>query len=55
MQPGDQVKVGTRGKFTFTVVSIDEATGLAMIEVDADSPSKYPWPARVSDLIPVQD
>ncbi|MCB8913599.1 hypothetical protein KUG88_26130 [Rhodococcus rhodochrous] len=55
MKPGDQVKVSTRGKFVFTVKDVDEDTGMAMIEVDADSPLTYPWPARVSDLVPAED
>ena len=55
MKPGDQVKVSARGTFVFTLKDIDEATGMAMIEVNADSPLTYPWPARVSDLVPVED
>jgi len=55
IKPGDQVKVSARGKFVFTVKDVDEDTGMAMIEVNADSPLTYPWPARVSDLVPVED
>ena len=55
MKRGDQVKVSARGKFAFTVEDVDEDTGMAMIEVNADSPLTYPWPARVSDLVPVED
>ncbi|NCL74694.1 hypothetical protein AIIKEEIJ_06107 [Rhodococcus sp. YH1] len=55
MKPGDQVKVSTRGTFVFTVKDIDEDTGLAMIEVDADSPLTYPWPARLTDLVAVEN
>ncbi|WP_213930110.1 hypothetical protein [Rhodococcus sp. B50] len=55
MKPGDQVKVSARGKFVFTVKDVDEDTGMAMIEVNADGPLTYPWPARVSDLVPVED
>lgn len=55
MEPGDQVKVSTRGTFVFTVNDIDEDTGMAMIEVNADSPLTYPWPARLTDLVPVED
>ena len=54
MKRGDQVKVSARGKFAFTVEDVDEDTGMAMIEVNADSPLTYPWPARVSDLVPVE-
>ncbi|WP_418346050.1 hypothetical protein [Rhodococcus pyridinivorans] len=52
LKPGDQVTVSARGTFVFTVNDIDEDTGTAMIEVNADSPLTYPWPARVSDLYP---
>ncbi|MGV9718833.1 hypothetical protein [Rhodococcus pyridinivorans] len=55
LKPGDQVKVNARGTFVFTVKDVDEDTGMAMIEVNADSPLTYPWPARVSDLVPVED
>ncbi|WP_326603550.1 hypothetical protein [Rhodococcus sp. PD04] len=55
MKPGDQVKVSARGKFVFTVKDIDKGTGMAMIEVNADSPLTYPWPARLTDLVPVED
>jgi len=55
MKPGDQVKVSTRGTFVFTVKDIDEETGMAVIEVDSDSPLTYPWPARITDLVPVED
>lgn len=55
IKPGDRVKVSARGKFVFTVKDVDEDTGMAMIEVNADSPFTYPWPARVSDLVPVED
>ncbi|SEE12090.1 hypothetical protein SAMN04490240_4896 [Rhodococcus pyridinivorans] len=50
------MKVSARGpKFVFTIEDIDEDAGMAMIEVNADSPLTYPWPARVSDLVPVED
>jgi len=55
MKPGDQVKVSARGKFVFTVKEVDEDAGMAMIEVNADSPLTYPWPARLTDLVPVED
>jgi len=55
MKPGDQVKVSARGKFVFTVTDVDEDSGMAMIEVNADSPLTYPWPARITDLAPVKD
>lgn len=55
MKPGAQVKVSARGKFVFTVKDIDEGTGMAMIEVNVDSPLTYPWPARLTDLAPVED
>lgn len=55
MKPGDQVKVSARGTFVFTVNDIDEDTGMAMIGVNADSPLTYPWSARVSDLVAVED
>ncbi|EME51239.1 hypothetical protein G352_25952 [Rhodococcus ruber BKS 20-38] len=55
MKPGDQVKVSARGTFVFTVNDIDEDTGMAVIEVNADSPLTYPWSARVSDLVAVED
>ncbi|RQM31727.1 hypothetical protein TN91_24465 [Rhodococcus ruber] len=55
MKPGDQAKVSARGTFVFTVNDIDEDTGMAMIEVNADSPLTYPWPARITDLVPVED
>ncbi|AHD24268.1 hypothetical protein Y013_25280 (plasmid) [Rhodococcus pyridinivorans SB3094] len=48
IKPGDQVKVSARGKFVVTVKDIDEDSGLAMIEVNADSPLTYPWPYNVS-------
>ena len=51
IKPGDQAKVSTRGTFVFTVNDIDEDTGIARIEVDADSPLTYPWPARLTDLV----
>ncbi|QOH59739.1 hypothetical protein C6Y44_26985 (plasmid) [Rhodococcus rhodochrous] len=54
-KPGDQRKVSARGTFVFTVKDIDEDTGLAMIEVNADSPLTYPRPARLTDLVPVED
>ena len=37
-----RVKVSARGTFMFTVEDIDEDTGMAMIEVNADSPLTYP-------------
>ncbi len=40
MKPGDQVKVSARGRFVFTVKDVDEDTGMAMIEVNADSRSR---------------
>ncbi len=55
IKPGDQVTVSARGKFVFSVDDIDEDTGMAMIEVDADSPLTYPWPARITDLVLVED
>lgn len=55
MKPGDQVTVSARGTFVVTVEDIDEDTGMVMIEVDADSPLTYPWPARITDLVPVED
>ncbi|MFX1760800.1 hypothetical protein [Rhodococcus sp. As11] len=55
MKPGDQVEVGALGTFVFTVKDVDKDAGMAMIEVNADSPLTYPWPARVSDLVPVED
>ena len=55
IKPGDQGKVSARGTFVFTVNDIDEDTGMAMIEVDADSPLTYPWPARLTDFVPVED
>ncbi|KDE09934.1 hypothetical protein Q3O43_28885 (plasmid) [Rhodococcus aetherivorans] len=55
IKPGDQGKVSARGTFVFTVNDIDEDTGMAMIEVDADSPLTYPWPARLTDLVAVED
>ncbi|WAL49943.1 hypothetical protein [Rhodococcus pyridinivorans] len=39
----------------FTVEDIDEDTGMAMIEVDADSPLTHPRPARITDLAPAED
>ncbi|MDV6297263.1 MULTISPECIES: hypothetical protein [Rhodococcus] len=55
MKPGDQVKVSARGKFVFTVKDIDEDSGMALIEVNADTPLTYPWSARITDLVPVED
>lgn len=55
IKPGDQVKVSTRGAFVFTVKDIDKDTGMARIEVNADSPLTYPWLARITDLVPVED
>ncbi|WP_301849358.1 hypothetical protein [Rhodococcus pyridinivorans] len=55
MKRGDHVKVSARGTFVITVNDIDEDTGMAMIEVNADSPLTYPWPARITDLVPVED
>jgi hypothetical protein len=55
IKPGDQVKVSARGAFVFTVEDIDEDTGMAMIEADSDSPLTYPWSARITDLVPVED
>ncbi|MCT7294114.1 MULTISPECIES: hypothetical protein [Rhodococcus] len=55
MKPGDQVKVSARGTCVFTVEDIDEDAGMAVIEVNADSPLTYPWPARITDLVPVED
>ncbi|UPK66536.1 hypothetical protein MYP14_25260 (plasmid) [Rhodococcus pyridinivorans] len=55
VKPGDQMRVSARGTFVFTVEDIDKDTGMAMIEVDADSPLTYPWPARLTDLVPVED
>lgn len=55
LEPVDPVKVSARGTFVFTVNDIDEDTGMAMIEVNADSPLTYPWPARTTDLVPVED
>ncbi|TCN51634.1 hypothetical protein EV641_10922 [Rhodococcus sp. SMB37] len=55
IKPGDRVKVSARGTFMFTVKDIDEDTGMAMIEVNADSPLTYPRPARLTDLVPVED
>ncbi|MEZ5157651.1 MAG: hypothetical protein R2687_02340 [Candidatus Nanopelagicales bacterium] len=49
------MKVSARGKFVFTVKDIDKGTGMAMIEVNADSPLTYPWPARLTDLVRVED
>ncbi|WP_197481927.1 hypothetical protein [Rhodococcus sp. HS-D2] len=49
------MKVSARGTFVVTVKDIDEDIGLAMIEVNADSPLAYPWPARLTDLVPVED
>ncbi|UGQ60497.1 hypothetical protein LSF60_23745 (plasmid) [Rhodococcus pyridinivorans] len=49
------MKVSARGTFVSTVKDIDEDTGMAMIEVNADSPLTYPWPARLTDLVAVDD
>lgn len=55
MTPGDQATVSARGTFVFTVEDVDEDTGMAMIEVNVDRPLTYPWPARITDLVPVED
>ena len=51
MQPGQQVRLGAGGVSVFTVVSVDEDDGTAIIEATADIPGKYPWSARLADLV----
>lgn len=41
MKPGDLVKVHKDGVSVFTVISIDEEDGTALIESAVDAPGKY--------------
>lgn len=51
MQPGQQVRLGAGGVSVFTVVSI-EGDGTAIVEATAHMPGKYPFAARLADLVP---
>ncbi|WP_255029202.1 hypothetical protein [Rhodococcus sp. GA1] len=55
IKPGNQMTASARDTCVFTVEDIDEDAGMAVIEVNADSPLTYPWPARITDLVPVED
>ncbi|BCF86288.1 hypothetical protein RQCS_58330 (plasmid) [Rhodococcus qingshengii] len=52
MQPGDQVRIGTEGVSVFTIVSVDEDAHTAIILSTADAPGKYPFPAKLANLMP---
>ncbi|WP_280357501.1 hypothetical protein [Nocardia otitidiscaviarum] len=49
---GDQVLLVTGGHSVFKVIEIDGDQ--AIVEsVDTDAPGRYPFPARVASLVPV--
>ena len=52
MQPGQQVRLGAGRVSVFNIVSVDEDAGTAIIEATADAPGKYPFSARLADLVP---
>lgn len=49
---GDQVRIGTSGVSVFTVVEIEGDR--AVVESVDDAPGRYPWTARVADLVPTE-
>ncbi|MBA4858060.1 hypothetical protein [Nocardia farcinica] len=49
---GDVVKLGDGGVSRFRVLEIDGPT--ATVETIEDAPGRYPFPARVADLRPVE-
>ena len=52
MQKGDHVRIGADGVSVFTIVSVDEDAHSAIIESTADAPGKYPFPAKLANLVP---
>ncbi|WP_176741970.1 hypothetical protein [Rhodococcus sp. 1139] len=52
MKQGDQVRIGTGGVSVFTIVSVDEDAHSAIIESSVDAPGKYPFPAKLANLVP---
>jgi len=45
----------SRAKSVLTVVEVDEDSGTAFLEAVEDSPEKYPWTARLSELVPADE
>ncbi|WP_170312983.1 hypothetical protein [Prescottella subtropica] len=52
MQPGDHVRIRPGGVSVFTVVSIDDEDGTALVEAVGDAPGAYPWSAKLTDFVP---
>ena len=52
MQQGDQVRIGAGGVSVFTIVSVDGDARTAVLESTADAPGKYPFPAKLANLVP---
>jgi len=52
VQKGDQVRIGTEGVSVFTIVSVDEDAHSAIIESTTNAPGKYPFPAKLANLVP---
>ncbi|CAM4521202.1 hypothetical protein NONI108955_41855 [Nocardia ninae] len=50
---GDRVRIGVSGVSVFTVVEIEGDR--AVVESIEDVPGRYPWSARVADLVPAED
>ncbi|MHD0307400.1 hypothetical protein [Rhodococcus erythropolis] len=46
------MRAGTEGVSAFTIVSVDEDAHSAIIESTADAPGKYPFPAKLANLVP---
>jgi len=46
------MRIVTGGVSVFTIVSVDEDAHSAIIESTADAPGKYPFPAKLANLVP---
>lgn len=50
---GDVVKLGEAGVSRFRVLEIDDDTALIeTVDLAEGAPGRYPWPARLSELVP---
>lgn len=54
MKQGDLVKVHEKGRSVFTIVTVDEDEGTAVIESVVDAPGKYPFQAPLVSLVPAE-